>query len=208
MILVGEILGCRRGLRYRCCHAAIAMDRSMTDKLAKVFSAAALAALVSGPLLIRAQTLPPTPNPTADAQDSMVLARQGLMEGIYQYMEDAEDWTEQSPGANDAAMLQALTREAAHMALVLPALRQLFPPSTNPESPEFASRFDTYALPGIWAEPDGFAVKLDATIAAINVLAMARDRAEFAKGHQALQATCDACHDRFRKVYVSPFDTK
>ena len=104
------------------------------------------------------ETLPPTTNPTADAQDAMVLARQGLMEGIYRYMEDAEDWTEKSPGANDAAILQALTREAAHMALVLPALRQLFPPSTNPASPEFVSRFDTYALPVIWTEPDGFAL--------------------------------------------------
>lgn len=180
----------------------------MTGKLAKVVSAAGLAALVSGPLPIHAQTLPPTADPIADAQDNMVLARQGLMEGIYQYMEAAEDWTEQSSGASDAAMLQALTREAAHMALVLPALRQLFPPSTNPANPEFVSRFDTYALPVIWTEPDGFAAKLDATIAAINVLAMARDRAEFAKGHQALQATCDACHDRFRNIYVSPFDTK
>jgi len=42
----------------------------------------------------------------------MILARQGLMEGIYQYMDDAEDWTGQSAGASDAAMLQALTRES------------------------------------------------------------------------------------------------
>jgi cytochrome c556 len=180
----------------------------MTGKLTTMLSAVGLAVLVSGPLLLRAQTLPPTANPTADAQDAMVLARQGLMEGIYQYMEDAEDWAEQSPAASDTAMLQALTREAAHMALVLPALRQLFPPSTNPASPQFVSRFDTYALPVIWTEPDSFAAKLDATIAAINVLAMARSRAEFANGHKVLQATCDACHERFRKVYVSPFDTK
>jgi len=148
--------------------AAIAMDRSMTRKLTKMLSAAGLVALMSGPLLIRAQTLPPTTNPVADAQDSMVLARQGLMEGIYQYMEDAEDWTEQSPSANDTAMLRALTREAAHMALVLPALQQLFPPSTNPASPEFVSRFDSYALPVIWTEPDSFAAKLDDTISRLD----------------------------------------
>jgi cytochrome c556 len=144
----------------------------------------------------------------SDEQDAVILARQGLMEGIYQYMEDADEWTDRSAGAGDAAMLQALTREAAHTALMLPAFKQLFPPFTNPESPDFSATFDTYALPGIWAKPDIFSADLDAAVAALNVLSMARDRSEYARRLEALQATCDACHDHFRRVYVSPLDPK
>jgi hypothetical protein len=81
----------------------------------------------------------------------VILARQGFMEGICQHMDDAEDWTGQGDG-----MLQALTREAAHLALMLSAFKQLFPPSTNPENPEFSATFETYALPTIWAEPTLF----------------------------------------------------
>ena len=130
------------------------------------------------------------------------------MEGIYQCMEDAEDWTGQNAGASDTAMLQALAREAAHTALMLPAFKQLFPPFTNPESPEFSATFETYALPGVWAKPDVFSADLDATVAALNVLSMARDRPEYARRLEALQATCDACHDNFRRVYISPLDPK
>jgi len=201
----------------------------MIGKLAKTLSAVGLTALITFPVVLYGQTPPPVEDATtprsalqpasgdaapkakgsgSDERDAMILSRQGLMEGIYQYVEDAEDWTEQSPGAGDGATLHALTREAAHMALMLPAFKQLFPPSTNPASQEFSSTFDTYALPAIWAEPDLFATRLDATVAAINVLAMARERSEYAQRLQALQATCDACHDRFRRVYVSPFDTK
>jgi cytochrome c556 len=201
----------------------------MIGKRAVAVSAAGLAALMTYPLVLRAQTpapivdstaakLPPQPEAdvatrkgaksAADEQDTMILTRQGLMEGIYQYVEDADDWTDQSPGASDAAMLKALTREAAHTALMLPAFKQLFPPSTNPESPEFSATFDTYALSAIWAKPDIFSADLDATVAALNVLSMARDRSEYARRLEALQATCDACHDRFRRVYVSPLDPK
>jgi len=201
----------------------------MIGKRAVAVSAAGLAALMTYPLVLRAQTpaptvdstaakLPPQPEAdvatrkgaksAADEQDTMILARQGLMEGIYQYMEDADDWTDQSPGAGDAAMLKSLTREAAHTALMLPAFKQLFPPSTNPESQEFSATFDTYALPAIWAKPDIFSADLDATVAALNVLSMARDRSEYARRLEALQATCDACHDHFRRVYVSPLDPK
>ncbi len=201
----------------------------MTGKLAIVVSAVGLAALTTYPLVLQGQTLAPaadwtppnsTPQPGADVpaqkaamsvsdeQDAIILARQGLMEGIYQYMDDAEDWTGQSAGASDAAMLQALTREAAHTALMLPAFKQLFPPFTNPESPEFSATFETYALPGIWAKRDDFSAELDATVAALNVLSMARDRSEYARRLEALQATCDACHDHFRRVYVSPLDPK
>jgi cytochrome c556 len=140
----------------------------------------------------------------SEEQDAVILARQGLMEGIYQYMDDAEDWT----GQGDGVMLQALTREASHLALMLAAFKQLFPPSTNPQSPEFSSAFETYALPAIWAEPALFSAKLDAMVAAINALSMASNRREFVLRLQTLQATCDACHDRFRKDYVSPLDAK
>jgi cytochrome c556 len=140
----------------------------------------------------------------SDEQDAVILARQGFMEGIYQYMDDAEDWTDQG----DAVMLQALKREAAHLALMLSAFKQLFPPSTNPENQEFSATFETYALPTIWAEPALFSARLDATVAAINALSMAPDQPEFARRLQALQATCDACHERFRRVYVSPLDPK
>ena len=138
----------------------------------------------------------------------MILARQGLMEGIYQYMEDADNWVDQGGSASDSATLQALTREAAHVALMLPAFKQLFPPSTNPDSQEFSATFDTYALPAIWAEPDAFSADLDATIKAVNALSMAPDRTEYARRLQALQATCERCHDHFRRVYVSPLDPK
>jgi hypothetical protein len=143
----------------------------MIGKLAIAVSAVGLAALMTYPLVLHGQTLAPTvgsiawkstPQPGADVparkaamsgsdeQDAIILARQGLMEGIYQYMDDADDWTGQSARASDAAMLQALTREAAHTALMLPAFKQLFPPSTNPKSPEFSATFQTYALPAIW----------------------------------------------------------
>src|SRR5262249_23891836 len=156
----------------------------MIGKRAMAVSAIGLAALMTYPLVLRGQTPAPTMDSTAskstpqpgadgvarnaaksasDEQDAMILARQGLMEGIYQYMEDADDWTDHSAGASDAAMLQALTREAAHTALTLPAFKQLFPSSTNPESPEFSSTFETYALPGIWTKPDVFSADLDAT---------------------------------------------
>jgi cytochrome c556 len=140
----------------------------------------------------------------SDEQDAVILARQGLMEGLNQYVEDAEDWTDQGGGV----MLQTLTREAAHLALMLSAFRQLFPPSTNPENPAFSARFETYALPTIWAEQALFSATLDATVTAINALSMAPDQPEFARRLQALQATCDACHDRFRRVYISPLDPK
>ena len=130
------------------------------------------------------------------------------MEGIYQYMEDAEDWTEQSAEASDSAMLKALTHEAAHMALMLPAFKELFPPFTNPQNAEFSSMYDTYALPKIWTDPALFSFALDATIAAITALSMARDRSEFIELIQAVHATCDACHEHFRRVYVSPLDAK
>src|SRR6266446_4795138 len=115
----------------------------MISKLAIAVSAVGLAALMSYPLVLQAQTPAPTvdsigPKSTpqqggdvlarkaamsaSDEQDAMILARQGLMEGIYQYMEDADEWTDRSAGASDAAMLQALTREAAHTALMMPAL--------------------------------------------------------------------------------------
>jgi cytochrome c556 len=201
----------------------------MTSKLVTAVSAVGLAALITHPLGLQAQTPAPTVDSIApkstpqqgadvparkaatsasDEQDAMILARQGLMEGIYQYMEDADEWTDRSAGASDAAMLQALTREAAHTALMLPAFKQLFPPFTNPESPEFSATFDTYALPGIWTKPDIFSAELDATVAALNVLSMARDRSEYARRLEAVQATCDACHDHFRRVYVSPLDPK
>jgi cytochrome c556 len=201
----------------------------MIGKLAIAVSAVGLAALATYPLVLQAQTSAPTADSIApkslpqqgadvparkaamsasDEQDAMILARQGLMEGIYQYMEDADDWTDRSASAGDAAMLQALRREAGHTALMMPAFKQLFPPFTNPESPEFSATFETYALPGIWAKPDIFSADLDATVAALNVLSMARDRAEYAQRLEALQATCDACHDHFRKVYVSPLDPK
>jgi cytochrome c556 len=205
------------------------MERAMIGKLAIAVSAVGLATLMTYPLVLQGQTPAPTVDSIApkstpqqgadvparkaamsasDEQDAMILARQGLMEGIYQYMDDADDWTGQSAGASDAAMLQALTREAAHTALMLPAFKQLFPPFTNPESPEFSSMFETYALPGIWAKPDIFSADLDATVAALNVLSMARDRSEYARRLEVLQATCDACHDHFRRVYVSPLDPK
>jgi cytochrome c556 len=205
------------------------MERAMISKLAIAVSAVGLAAFMTYPLVLQGQTPAPTgdsiapkstPQQGGDVparraatsatheQDVMILARQGLMEGIYQYMDDAEDWTGQSAGASDAEMLQALTREAAHTALMLPAFKQLFPPSTNPESSEFSATFETYALPAIWAKPDIFSADLDATVAALNVLSMARDRSEYARRLEALQATCDACHDRFRRVYVSPLDPK
>jgi len=201
----------------------------MISKLAIAVSAVGLAALILHPFGLQAQMPAPTADSitskstpqqgadvpsrkaatsASDEQDAMILARQGLMEGIYQYMEDADDWTDQSAGAGDAAMLKALTREAAHTALMLPAFKQLFPPFTNPESPDFSATFDTYALPGIWAKPDIFSADLDATVAALNVLSMARDRSEYARRLEALQATCDACHDHFRRVYVSPLDPK
>lgn len=200
----------------------------MIGRLATMLVAVGLAAVIIYPMILHGQTPAltadtftprPAPQPAAGTtapkaapasleQDAMILARQGLMEGIYQYMDDAEDWTGQSAGASDGAMLQALTREAAQTALMLPAFKQLFPPSTNPESPEFSSMFETYALPAIWAEPALFSAKLDATVAAINALSMARDRSEYARRFEILQATCDACHDRFRRVYVSPFDAK
>jgi cytochrome c556 len=201
----------------------------MMNKLAIAASAVGLAALMTYPLGLQAQTPAPAADSIApkslpqqaaevparkaaisasDEQDAMILARQGLMEGIYQYMEDADEWTDRSAGASDAAMLQALTREAAHTALMLPAFKQLFPPSTNPESPEFSATFDTYALTGIWTKPDIFSADLDATVAALNVLSMARDRSEYARRLEAVQATCDACHDHFRRVYVSPLDPK
>jgi cytochrome c556 len=201
----------------------------MIGKLAIAVSVIGLAALATYPSVLRGQTPAPTvdsivskstPQPGADAparraavsasdeQDAMILARQGLMEGIYQYVDDGEDWTGQSAGASDTAMLQALTREAAHTALMLPTFKQLFPPFTNPESQEFSATFETYALPGIWAKPDVFSADLDATVAALNVLGMARDRSEYARRLEALQATCDACHDHFRRVYVSPLDPK
>jgi cytochrome c556 len=201
----------------------------MISKPAIAVSAVGLAALITHPLGLQAQTpartvdlIAPKSTPqqradvparkaamsASDAQDAMILARQGLMEGIYQYMEDADEWTDRSAGTSDAAMLQALTREAAHTALMLPAFKQLFPPFTNPESPEFSATFDTYALPGIWAKPDMFSADLDATVAALNVLSMARDRSEYARRLGAVQATCDACHDHFRRVYVSPLDPK
>jgi len=181
----------------------------MNNKLITALATASFAALAAYSSAPGAQIQAPATDKAASAeQDAMILARQGLMEGIYQYLEDADEWTDQKAGTDDAAMLRTLTREAAHMALVLPAFKQLFPPATNPENPSFTSAFDTYALPAIWTNPDRFAAALDATIAAINILAMARDRAEFTQRLQALQATCDACHDRFRRVYVSPFDTK
>src|SRR5262245_40142680 len=107
------------------------MERAMIGKRAVAVSAAGLAALMTYPLVLRAQTpapivdstaakLPPQPEAdvatrkgaksAADEQDTMILARQGLMEGIYQYMEDADDWTDQSPGAGDAAMLGSTYR--------------------------------------------------------------------------------------------------
>jgi cytochrome c556 len=201
----------------------------MIRTLAIAASVVGLAAGVTYPLMLQGQTpartvdsIAPnsTPQPAADVsaqkpatsasgeQDALILARQGLMEGIYQYMDDAEDWTGQSAGATDAAMLQALTREAAHTALMMPAFKQLFPPFTNPESPQFSSTFETYALPGIWATPDVFSADLDATVAALNVLSMAGNRPEYARRLEALQATCDACHGHFRRVYVSPLDPK
>jgi cytochrome c556 len=201
----------------------------MISKLVTAVSAVGLAALITHPLGLQAQTPSLTVDSIAqkstsqqgtdvparkaamsasDEQDAMILARQGLMEGIYQYIEDADEWTDRSASAGDAAMLQALTREAAHTALMLPAFKQLFPPFTNPESPEFSATFDTYALPGIWAKPDIFSADLDATVAALNVLSMARDRSEYARRLEAVQATCDACHDHFRRVYVSPLDPK
>jgi len=205
------------------------MERAMIGKLAIAVSAVGLAALMTYPLVLQGQTPAPTVDSIApkstpqqgadvparkaamsasDEQDAMILARQGLMEGIYQYMDDADDWSGQSAGASDAAMLQALTREAAHTALMLPAFKQLFPSSTNPESREFSATFETYALPGISAKPALFSADLDATVAALNVLSIARDRSEYAPRLEALQATCDACHDHFRRVYVSPLDPK
>jgi cytochrome c556 len=194
------------------------------NKLTTTLATAALAALMAYPLVLRGQTAGPTvdtitPNAAsqpasgaaarkaavlADEQDALILARQGLMEGVYQYLEDAEDWT----GQDNGVMLQALTREAGHIALMLSAFKQLFPPSTNPESPDFSATFETFALPTIWAEPVLFSAMLDATVAAINVLSMAPDGSEYTRRLQALQATCDACHDHFRRVYVSPLDPK
>jgi cytochrome c556 len=200
------------------------MDRATTSK-AIIVAAIGLAAIVAYHLALHGQTpglaadvvasksasQPASGAPVqkgaaraSDEQDAVILARQGLMEGIYQYMDDAEDWT----GQGDGVMLQALTREAAHLALMLSAFKQLFPPSTNPQNPEFSATFETYALPAIWAEPAVFSARLDATVAAINALSMAPDQPEFARRLQALQATCDACHDRFRRVYVSPLDPK
>src|SRR5262245_42468932 len=101
----------------------------MISKLAIAVSAVGLTALITHPLGLQAQTPAPTVDSIApkstpqqradvparkvamsasDEQDAMILARQGLMEGIYQYMEDADEWTDRSASASDAAMLQAL----------------------------------------------------------------------------------------------------
>jgi cytochrome c556 len=195
------------------------------SRLTATLAAIGLAAVIVYPLVLHGQTsdhavnaitAQPKPQPAhgtivrgaatlaSDEQDAVILARQGFMEGIYQYMDDAEDWM----GQADSDMPQALMREAAHLALMLSSFKQLFPPSTNPESPEFSASLETYALPTIWAEPALFSAKLDETVAAINALSMAPGRPEYARRLQALQATCDACHDHFRRVYVSPLDPK
>jgi hypothetical protein len=141
----------------------------MISKLAIAVSAVGLAALVAYPLVLQAQTSAPTADSIApkslpqqgadvparkaatsasDEQDAMILARQGLMEGIYQYMEDADDWTDRSASASDAAMLQALTREAGHTALMLPAFKQLFPPFTLiPRARNFPQRLKPTRYP-------------------------------------------------------------
>lgn len=136
-------------------------------------------------------------------QDTVILARQGFMEGIYQYMDDAEDATSQ-----DGEVPPALVREAGHLALMMASFKQLFPPSTNPQSPQFSANFETYALGAVWAEPELFSARLDATTKAIYALSMAADRRDFSRGLQAVQATCEGCHDHFRRVYVSPLDPR
>src|SRR5260370_37038385 len=97
------------------------MERAMISKLAIAVSAVGLAALMTCPLVLKAQTLAPAADSIApkltpprgadvparkpamsasDEQDAVILARQGLMEGIYQYMNDAYDATRQSAGTS------------------------------------------------------------------------------------------------------------
>jgi cytochrome c556 len=138
---------------------------------------------------------------TADPkiQEEIILARQGLMEGLYELLNDGE-----SPeNSTEATAMQA---NAEAVAASLPALKFLFPPETSPQHPNYKSSYPTYALPVIWEEFDRFSQHLVATTDAAHALANATDPARFPELARRLLAECEACHAAFRAPYQSPLD--
>ncbi len=73
------------------------------------------------------------------------------------------------------------------------SLPTMFPPST--------ASVPSRARPEIWtnrAEFERIATEFASSAGALHQLAQAGDRAQFAARLEAAQATCSACHDRFR----------
>jgi cytochrome c556 len=138
---------------------------------------------------------------TADPkiQEEIILARQGLMEAVYELLNDGEM-------PENTAEATAMQANAEAVAASLPALKFLFPPETNPQHPNYKSSYPTYALPIIWEEFDRFSEYLVTTTDAAHALANATDPARFPELARRLLTECEACHAAFRAPYQSPFD--
>jgi cytochrome c556 len=132
-------------------------------------------------------------------QEEIILARQGLMEGMYELLNDGEN-------PENSAEATAMQANAEAVAASLPALKFLFPPETSPQNPSYKSSYRTYALPIIWQEFDRFSQYLVATTDAAHALANATDPARFPELGRRLLASCEACHARFRAPYQLPID--
>lgn len=93
-------------------------------------------------------------------------------------------------GAGD---LKSQTFAARGLARWAKALPTMFPPST--------AQVPSRARPEIWsnrAEFDRIAAEFASSAGALPQLAQAGDRAQFAARIETAQATCSACHDKFR----------
>jgi cytochrome c556 len=132
-------------------------------------------------------------------QDEIILARQGLMEAVYELLNEGER------PENDAE-LAAMHVNAEAVALSLPPLKHLFPAATNPRSPNYRSSYTTYALPIIWEEFERFSQYLTAATDAAHAFANARDPAQFPELAGRLLAACETCHAAFRAEFQSPLD--
>ena len=152
------------------------------------------------PARLRAPMSTPTPKatPADQPQADIVFARRNLMAAIGRNMDGITGMIE--PGGTlepaDAA------EHADEIAVMLLAFAHLFPPGTNNwsaarerEDPAGVSE----AAPAVWREPATFRAMARAASQLATDASRAPDAAAFRVRAAALEASCLACHARFRR---------
>jgi cytochrome c556 len=132
-------------------------------------------------------------NVAATALEQVILDRQGIMEGLYNLLDEMED------AAGSGASLQKLRANAEVIAVTLPAIAYMFPTESNPDHPAFRTKFPTYATGRIWSERKNFEEMLQSTTRIASELSQAPNTTPLDVAFSAqLSAACDGCHAAFR----------